>query len=124
MDKLPEGFEFSSELNKDWYLMGNEAHNASIANDVISPNESKTLTLVLTKDMTNDTAGTYTNTAQIVDSYNASGVQDINDSNNVSQAQTILGIRTGSIILNIALVITCIVTVGVGIYFIKKKVLN
>lgn len=124
MDKLPEGFEFSSELNKDWYLMGNEAHNTSIANDVISPNESKTLTLVLTKDMTNDTAGTYTNTAQIVDSYNDSGVQDINNSNDSSQAQTILGIRTGSIILNIVLVITCIVTVGVGIYFIKKKVLN
>lgn len=124
VDKLPEGFEFSSELNKDWYLMGNEAHNTSIANDVIRPNESRTLTLVLTKDMTNDTSGTYTNTAQIADSYNDSGVQDLNNSNNSSQAQVILGIRTGSIILNIALVVICIVTVGVGIYFIKKKVLN
>lgn len=124
VDELPDGFEFSSELNKDWYVIGSEAHNVSIANDVISPNESKTLTLVLTKSMTSNSSGTYTNVASIADSYNESGVQDLNTSNDTSQAQTILGIRTGSVILNITLVVTCIVTIGVGIYFIKKKVLK
>ena len=124
VDKIPEGFEFSSELNKDWYLSGNEVHNVTLANEQINPDETRRLTLILTKDMTENTTGTYTNTVEIVNSYSETGIQDLNSSNDTSSAETIIGIRTGGVILNIALIIVCIVIVGVGVYFIKKKVLN
>ena len=51
-DYLPAELKFSSELNKDWYE-GKDGviYNASLANTVIKPGESKEVTLVLTKAM-------------------------------------------------------------------------
>ena len=58
VDYLPKGVVFNTELNKDWYLSDNgNVYNASLANEIINPGESKELTLVVTKKITEDSLG-------------------------------------------------------------------
>ena len=76
--------------------------------------------------------GTYSNLAEIKESYNELGIQDINSKegnkkegeNDISTASIIISIRTGQSILYITLIISCILIIAVGIVFIKKKVLS
>ena len=45
-DYIPAEFKFNSELNKDWYEGANgTVYNSSLANTIINPGESKTITL-------------------------------------------------------------------------------
>ena len=44
--------------------------------------------------------------------------------NNVSSAILIISIKTGSAILYIGITAICIAIIGLGVYFIKKRVLN
>ena len=56
-------------MNKDWYEQGGKLYNSSLANEKIAPGETKTLTLVLTKQMTENNTGTVNNLAEIAESY-------------------------------------------------------
>ena len=97
-----------------------------MANEKIAAGDSKTITLTLTKDMTSDTTGTYINNVGIDESYNELNMTDSNarSGNNTSSAQLIISIRTGTIILYTALILSIIVIIGAGIYVIKIKVLD
>ena len=132
-DYIPEGFEFKSELNKDWYQQNGTIYSKSLANEKIKAGESKDLTLVLTKSLTNDTvATTYTNTAEIAEVYNELGTNDINSTpgnkvqgeDDLSKADLLISISTGREIMYIGLTISMIAIIAVGIYLIKKKVLD
>ena len=131
-DYIPNGFEFNSELNKDWYLSGNNLYNATLANEKIMPGESKVVTLSLIKTMTSEETGTYTNTAEIVKDYNDAGVIDINSTpnnkqegeNDISKAELIVAVSTGAIAMYIMLFSTSVMILATGIYFIKTKILD
>ena len=131
-DYIPEGFTFNSELNKGWTQNGNMVYNTSLANDEIAPNEERSVTLILTKTMSDSQTGTYTNTAELAETYNNRGVTDINSTagnrqqgeNDMSSADLIISISTGEVVMYVGLTLSLITIMAVGIYFIKKKVLD
>lgn len=132
-DYMPEEMKFNSELNKDWYSSENGTlYNASLANTLINPGESKEVTLILTKKMTESNLGLYHNEAEIYESYNDLGIQDIDSvagnkvssEDDISSADVLITVKTGEAILFVGLSLTIIAIIGIGAYFIKKKVLR
>ena len=130
---MPSGMKFSSELNTDWYQKNSNLYNKSLVNEKILPGETKTLKLVLTKMVTSESSEIVNNTAEIAESYSASGLQDTNSTSgnkvqgeiDMGSADIVITISTGEKILNIALISTMIlIIIGAGIYFINKKVIK
>lgn len=132
-DYLPEELKFNSELNKDWYE-GKDGviYNASLANTIINPGESKEVTLILTKNMNgDDDFGLINNSAEIYETSNDYGALDIDSTpgnkatneDDYSTANVLTSVKTGDIVIYTTLIVTIIAIVGVGIYMIKKKVL-
>ena len=127
-DYMPNDLKFSSELNKDWYQTSDGLYNASLANDVIKPGESRELTLILTKDMTENNVGLINNTAEIDESYNELGIADsnstpgnrVNGENDMGSADVLLGIRTGGAIY-IGGAVAAVVILGVVAFIVIKK---
>ncbi len=136
VDYLPETTKFDAELNTDWYMSNetNSVYNASLANEKIEPGESKEVSLILSMQITTSNIGKIlTNVAEICESYNEQGIPDVDSTvgNNVSteddlsEAEILLSIVTGNtIIMHIIIGIVIILILGVGIYEIKKRVLN
>ena len=124
-DYIPEGFEFSTELNKDWYEQGGVLYNQSLTNSSIAPGDYAEVTLTLTKPLSENTVGTvYTNSAEIVETYNERETADATPNDNRDNADFILSISTGRAVTYIGLTIAVVAVLAVGIYFIKKKVLD
>lgn len=133
-DYLPEELKFNSELNKDWYE-GKDGviYNASLANTIINPGESKEVTLILTKNMNGDEDfGLINNSAEIYETSNDYGALDVDSTpgnkatneDDYSTANVLTSVKTGDIVIYTTLIVTIIAIVGVGIYMIKKKVLK
>lgn len=132
VDYLPEGFDFSSELNKDWYTSGNGIETNALEKELINPGESKTVTLVLTKNMTENGNGIYSNTAEIAEAYNDYAKEDSDSTpgnnkegeDDQSSTNVILGLKTGGPITYITLTITIMALVSIAAYEINKRVLK
>lgn len=132
VDYLPSGFIFDKTKNKGWYEKEGNLYNESLANEKINSGEAKILTLTLEKQINENDIGTYSNTAEIKECYNELGIQDINSKagnkqigeNDTSTASIIISIRTGKAIVYSTLLISCILIIGIGVFFIKKKVMN
>ena len=126
---MPNGLQFSSELNKDWYQQNGVLYNTSIANDKIVAGETKTLTLTLTKAMNENNTGLVNNTAEIAEAYNELGLGDINSTpankvqgeNDMDYADVILSIRTGGIVYVGITIIVVAILVIVAIVLVRKK---
>lgn len=131
-DYIPNGFEFSSQLNKDWYQTDGVLYNSSLTNEKIEAGDTKILTLTLTKRMTENDTGSVINTAELAETYNELGIDDINSvpgnkvqgEDDISSAELIISIRTGRVIIYFAIIIMIILIIGAGAYLIKTKVLN
>ena len=134
VDYLPNGVEFNSEINPEWYR-GTDGHlyTTEFANTEIKPGESKEITLVLTKTLKEDAADIVYNTAEIAGHSNSLGLEDSDSTpgnnaekeDDLSGANLIITIKTGAltytlIILGIAAVIAVF---AAGVYIIKRKVL-
>lgn len=134
VDYLPKGVVFNTELNKDWYLSDNgNVYNTSLENTIINPGETKELTLVLVKQITEDSIGVLNNTAEIYEAYNEQGLKDIDSTpankveteDDMSKADIVLGIVTGAqIAIYIILPLVVISLLGFGIFAIRKRVLK
>lgn len=132
VDYLPSDVTVSSEMNKDWYKDGNNIYNSSLANQKIAAGESKSVNLIITKEVNGNNTGTITNIGEIAESYNEFGLQDINSTpnnkvqgeNDMGMADVVIGIKTGKAITYIVLVILATAVIGLGIYYIKKKVIT
>lgn len=132
-DYLPSELKFNSELNTDWYEgKDGTIYNASLANTIINPGESKELKLILTKSMTQESFGLITNKAEINEATNDYGLADVdstpgNQSTNeddYSIANVLTGVKTGEAVVYITLAITIATIIGVGTYIIKKRVIK
>lgn len=127
VDNLPTGLEFSSELNNDWYKGSDgKLYTTSLSGIAIKPGENAEIELVLTKTMTEENAGIFPNNAELD---KISNLQNIEESeaamdNNQSSATLIISIKTGSVAMYAGITIISLAIISVGIYFIKKKVLN
>lgn len=133
VDYIPEGFSFSTELNKDWYLSDNgNIYNASLENTKLEPGATQEIKLILSVNITEDKLGITSNTAEIYESYNEKGLQDIDskeangatNEDDMSKADVVLGLVTGKIITYTAIIVAVIAILIIGIYEIKKHVLK
>jgi len=132
VDYMPKELKFSSELNNTWYLAedGN-IYNSELSNIKIKPGESKEISLILTKQITGENTGLINNNAEIVESYNDYGTNDIDseagnkkiDEDDISNADIYIGIKTGSPVTYIGLSIVIMMVLGAGAYLINTKVL-
>ena len=122
VDYMPSTLNFNSSLNSDWYISGNNVYNTSLANTKIEPGESKELTLVLTKTMTDSNTGLVNNKAEITESSNELGIKD--ETNDKGSADVIISVSTGALVNYVATtVITLIVLAGLA-YIVNKKFLS
>lgn len=133
VDYLPTDVKFNSELNTDWYQADNgNIYSNSLANTVINPGESKEITLIVTKSMTEENVGMTKNTAEIYEAYNDLGVEDTDSTPaNKSQseddfgtANAIITINTGAAVVYVTITLIMLALLGVGAYIINKRVLR
>ena len=126
VDYLPSELEFSSNLNKDWYVSGDTVICTGLENDIINPGESKEVKLILTKKMNDNGTGTVSNKAEITETYNDQGLLDetSEDDDTNSTANVIIGIKTGGPVTYVVLTLTILAIAACGAYIINKKVLK
>lgn len=133
VDYIPKDMKFNSELNPEWYMLDSgNAFNASLANTIIKPGETKEVTIILTKKMTNENTGTINNVAEIYEASNDLGLEDIDSTtankiqseDDYSLADVIIGVKTGEVYVYMLITLLSVTILGVGIYFINKKVLR
>ena len=133
-DYLPEGMAFSSDLNTNWYL-GNDGnvYTTSLANTLINPGDTKTITLVLTRKMTGENTGTVVNTAEITKDYNEYGIADgdsipgnkKDDEDDISTATVLLAMSTGKEVASfIGITLGTIAIIGLAVFLIKKYIIK
>ena len=117
---------------KSWYIGKNgNLYNESLANTLIKPGETQEIKLVVTKAVTDNNLGTTNNSAEIVESYNDYGVQDIDSiagnksskEDDYGSADMLVTLNTGTVVMYTGLAITMFAIVVLSIYMIKKKVL-
>ena len=119
---MPSTLSFNSNMNSDWYISGNNIYTTSLANTKIEPGETKELTVVLTKTMTESNTGLINNKASINESSNELGIKDA--SNDKGSADVIISVSTGALVNYVTTtVITLIVLLGLA-YFVNKKYLS
>ena len=130
IDYLPSGLTFSSELNSDWYLLGDNLYTKKFENEIINPGETKEIKLILTKTMTENNVGLINNRAEIYEAYNEYGTLDIdstpnnqiNGEDDLGSADVYVGIKTGAtVIAYIIIAIVNIVLIGIAIRLIISK---
>ena len=130
---MPKDMTFSTDLNKTWVQDSNgNLTNTDLANIAIKPGETKTLSLVLKKNLNGENVGLSANTAEIAEAENSEKIQDINSTpankangeNDMYTANVLVGIRTGNEILYITLAIVILIIITTGVYIINRKVLK
>lgn len=131
-DYLPKGLKFNSEMNTNWYQgTDGNLYTEELKDIMLEPGESKQVKLVLTKAMTSNSTGTFTNAAEIYEDKNDFGLVDTNSTpankeqkeNDYSTAELIISTATGSPMMYIGIIITSMLILGGGIYLINKKVI-
>lgn len=133
VDYLPEGLNFSSETNPDWYK-GDDGNLYSVAlmDKLLEPGQTEELKIVLTKNMNNNNTGTITNVAEIYEASNDENVEDINSipgdkiegQNDMSKVEVIIAVKTGKIALYIILALIVLTILGFGINKVRKITLK
>ncbi len=134
-DNVPNGLEFSTTKNSNWIEDGGKLVNTSLSNQTINPGESKEVTLILTKTMTGEDAGTFKNTAEIGSAEGSViGTEDIDSTpgngntseDDYSEAEIIIGVGTGvGVYISIGVIIAIIailVFLGIKFKFKIKKI--
>ena len=130
VDYIPEGMNFNSSLNSNWYT-GNDGnlYSTALSDREIAPGESVTLTLVLSKTMTNENTGTVSNTAEIATDYNIYGISDMDSTpgnnnqneDDFARADCILSVATGGVWIYASVIITTALLVGTAVFIIVLK---
>ena len=130
VDYIPEGMTFNSSLNKDWYTgTDGNLHTKALENTELNIGESKELTLVLTKQMTEENTGIVSNTAEIASDFNIYGVADDNSTpankaqneDDMSTADVIISVGTGEVLIYIsAIIVSLLLASGIGIITYKR----
>ena len=134
VDALPDGMDFSSNLNNTWYLGSDgKLYNTSLANSLLNPGESKTIKLILSRKMTGENTGTVSNIAEISKDYNEQGKQDVDSTpgnnkdgeDDKSVANTIITMGTGKeVAAFIGITLGVLAIIGTAVILIKKYIIK
>ena len=111
IDYLPEGLNVASESLTTWFKNTDGGYiNTTLENTLIEPGKSVELTLVTTRDLTENSTGTLTNKVKIDGITNELNLEETNMQNNIAKSEVILSISTGLlIVISIAIIIAVIV---------------
>ncbi len=121
-DYLPSGLEFVQEDNKDWKESGkNVISTNQLERTIINPEETKTVSLILTWKNSNTYFGMFTNATEISKDYNLSETQDVDSiPNNIAdneddydEQKVIISLSTGAVTTTIYII--CIIVILVFI---------
>ena len=115
-DYIPDGFEVTSD--KKWTINNGCATNKQLAGIAIKPNETKEVTINISKKLDSDELGKVVNKVELSGIYNSSSITEINNKNNSSEAEVVISVKTG-IIRNISIVI--ILLTLIFILFVNRK---
>ena len=132
VDYKPSDLSFNSSLNPEWYQSGDYIYSASLGNTKIEAGETKELTLVLTKKMTESNTGLTNNTAEIAEAYNSYGIQDIDSTpgnrqtneDDMGSSNVIISVSTGAAVSYISLTLSIITLIAVGTFIVSRKILK
>ena len=135
-DYIPEGLKFVQEDNPDWYerepLNGRErVATQALANTLLQPGESATVSILLTWINDQDNMGLKTNIAEISQDYNDSNTPDIDSTpdnfkegeDDIDDAPVMLTVALGNTKLYLGLAAIVVIALGGGAFIIKKFVL-
>ena len=124
-------FNSSIQSNaENWYTgQDGNLYSTALANNELKTGESKTIKLVLTKEMTEDNTGIVNNLAEIYEDYNIYGVSDRNSvpankaqgENDLGSADSVILIKTGETLIYISVIITTILIGTVAVLTIVQK---
>lgn len=121
LDTKPEVLSFTNTGNEGWKVAStNNLKNTSLTGTKIAPGESKSVKLVLTKKMTSSSAGTVKNTVQLASVTNLDNIQDMDKTNDNSEASVIISVKTG-LAKGISIGMIIIILAVILAYCIKNK---
>ena len=133
VDYKARDLTFSSTLNPEWYqdTDGNIC-NTTLTGREIKPGETVELSLILTKTMTTENTGISNNSAEIAESSNDLGIDDIDSvpgNKNTSEddygkADVIITVKTGGILFYGGIVLAILAIFALGAYEINRRVLR
>lgn len=131
VDYLPEGFELSKVSSNTWKMGKNgEITNDSLTNKKIKPGESQTVTLVVSKNITENNIGQISNKAEIKSSSNENQIRDIDsvaynkeeNEDDFSKADLIISISTGMIVyISVGMILAILIIIALIIARKKGK---
>ena len=134
IDYLPKGMAFSSDLNESWYLgQDGNLYTTSLANTLLNPGESKTLSLILSRKMTGENTGTVRNIVEISKDYNEYGKADVDsvagnnqdNEDDKSNADVIIAMGTGKEIASfVGITLGVLTIVAFAVILIKKYIIR
>lgn len=118
IDYMPKELEFDSDKNENWIKQGDYLYNSAFEDKEIKPGEEKEVKLILTKTMTESNTGLISNIAEVLDS--DSKEMDEKEENK-SQANVIIGIKTGGVISCLLIMISVLITTISVIIIIRNR---
>ena len=134
VDYMPEGMSFNSafDANSNWYTgTDGNLYSTALAEIELAPGESKTIKLVLTKQMTEENTGIVNNLAEIADDYNIYGISDKNSTpfnkaqgeNDLGSADTIISVKTGESLVYVSVIITSLLLGSIVVFIAYNKLI-
>lgn len=132
-DYVPKGTIFMADLNPGWYKNSDgNIYNVKLKNTEIKPGESKTISIILVKQMTEKNTGIVSNSAEIAELYNEYGIEDIDskvanraeNEDDFGTADIVISVNTGGLLINTVVIIICISLSLIFVYVFKKVVLD
>ena len=132
VDYKPVDLVFDSSLNNGWYQEGDNLYSNSLAETKLEAGESKELTLVLTKQMTENNMGLVNNLAEIAEAETLLGVEDIDSipgnkkrgEDDLGSSDLSIGVKTGAAVSYIMFTISSIVILLASSYLISIKIIK
>ena len=106
-DYKPDGLDFDKSLNSGWNIDNqNNLTNVSMLGGKLEPGKTKSVTLYLTKTLSKDSMGTFTNSAEILKSLNFLNLKDVDSTegnkdrseDDYSEAQIVISVKTGVVL--------------------------
>lgn len=121
LDNMPDEFIFDGSENQGWDNANQKIANKTLAGIPIKPGENKEITIILSKDLSQEDTGRIVNNAEIVNIYNSYNLKDENSENNKSEAEVIISIKTGTTSQIVLLIVLTIIILVVLFIVIKNK---
>jgi len=121
--KVPDGMEFIAELNPDWYEGENgKIYSSALANEKLAQGETKTIKLVLAREMTEGIIQSPVNIVEIEETFNDYLIKDNKTENDKSEATIIISLTTGNVQKYLWLAVLVIAIITVGLFGTRKIV--